>query len=414
MSKIRFILFLAISITIISAIIWGVGGSDIRGLSLKNTVFYLSVLILIVVNLSERDLLIKKIPSFFPLSLFFLIGASSLLYAGLFSDGVKLDRLESLVEFKAKLLDPIFLYIAGAIIFRSARQSSSALRLLVAIFSLLNIVALLSFFSGINFLGRDVLSHSGQRFSSFGPIANQGAYALAFLAPIIYYFLNRTNSIVIKAFYLTMVLSCLSGIMLTGSRGAYLLVPLQVIGISMLTKNVRLLIFSILGGFVVFGFILASNSSFLINVLNRMSIFQAANLREVSSGRTMIWGGILEYMYNEPLAIVTGVGWGTYRAHIRGVLGSSPAAHNYYLKIWLELGTVGLGILITGIYVYIYKFAKLVRKPNPLFFQCAACAYFALFWNTMLASLESFLLYYAWFSGLITNYAINLSDKETI
>ena len=339
------------------------------------------------------------------------IGALSLLYSGLFSEGIKLDRINSLAEYKGKLFDPIFLYISGSIIFTKPKNSHKALLILTCVYGVLNILALGSFISGINFLGREILSHRGQRFSSYGPIANQGAYALAFLMPLLYYFFSQGKHLISKVYYISSVFFCIIGIMLTGSRGAYLLVPVQVIGFSLLNRNLRLLIFSIVSGLAAFGILFALKPNFVMGALNRMSIFQASNLYDVSSGRTMIWDSILKVMNSQPVGIVTGVGWGTYRAHLHHLIGSSPAAHNYYLKVWLELGMTGLTVLFTGITVYCYKFRKMAHKVSPIFFHCAACAIFALFWNTMLASLESFLLYYAWFIGLMTNHAANLMKE---
>ena len=407
MSLIRYILFFLITFAIIATNIWGVGGSAVRGLSLKNIVIYISIIALLIIQLAEGKFYLKEIPAILPIIGITLLGLFSLFYAGIFAGGIRLDRFETLVEFKAKLFDPAFLYIAGSTIFRKSNQSKSALKILVYIYGLLNILALLSFFTGISFIGREILSHGGSRFSSFGPIANQGAYALAFLLPLLYFFLNDTKKIAFKTIPALMIIACIGGVLLTGSRGAYLLIPIQVIGFSLLSRNIRLFVLTSIAGSLAAFFFLAINPDFLMAALNRLDLFKSSNLNEISSGRLMIWEGILQIMQNQPLAIVTGVGWGTYRAHIQNVLGSAPAAHNYYLKIWLETGILGLGILIIGIVTYLYRFRKLTKRLTPLFYQCSAFAIFALFWNTMLASLESFMLYYAWFIGLVSNFFVN-------
>ena len=413
MTRLRYILFLLITFSIIATNIWGIGGSAVKGLSLKNAAIYFSIIVLLIIQLAERKLYVRNIPAILPISIIFVLGMCSLLYAGIFAEGVKLDRFESLVEFKSKLFDPVFLYIAGSTIFKRPQQSQAALKTLVNIYGVLNILALLSFFSGISLIGREILSHGGQRFSSFGPIANQGAYALAFLLPLIYYFYSESKKILHKSSGMIMIMACIGGILLTGSRGAYLLIPVQVMGFCLLTRNIRLFSLATIAGTAAAALLMMVNPDFLMAALNRITLLNSDNLREISSGRTMIWEGIFHIMSNQPIALVTGVGWGTYRAHIFHVLGSTPAAHNYYLKVMLEIGIIGFGVLITGIIVYLTKIKNLAKSSSSLFFQCAMCSFFALFWNTMLASLESFMLYYAWFIGLMTNYSLLLKESQT-
>ena len=406
MNIFRFILFILISSTVAINNVWGFGGTSFLGLSLKNAVFFSSFIVLFLMSLSSKKVSVVEIPSIIPLCIFVVIATFSIFYSKLFSAGIKLSTITSLTEYKSKLIDPVFLYIAGCIIFNKKSNILTALKVLVVFYALMNILALLSFLTGHNLIGKAFLSHRGQRFSSFFSIANQGAYALSFILPLLYYYLIDKKHFINKVLFSILSICCIGGVLLTGSRGAYLLVPVQVVGFSLLTKNIRLFLFTIISGFLFALLLFILNPDFVTSALDRMLLFKASNLSEVSSGRTMVWQGLLQIISNQPLAAVTGVGWGTYREHLINIFGMAPAAHNYYLKVWIEVGVVGLCILLFGVANYIYKFRRMIRSSSPLLYQCCIFSFLALFWNTMLASLETYMLYYAWFIGLMTNFAI--------
>ena len=404
-------MFFAIFGAILSINVWGVGGSAVRGLSLKNATLYISIMALIMIQLAERRSILTSTPALVPLAIFSIYGMFSLFYAAIFARGIPIDRIECFASLKGKLFDPAFLYIAGTLIFSLNRQAFIALNWLVGVYGLLNILAIISFITGINFLGAEFLSHRGQRFSGFASIANQGAYAIAFMIPLAYFLFVRNRKIILKGFFLGIIVSCMGGILLTGSRGAYLLIPFEILLLSVFTRRFRIFFFALgasVGAAVLF---MAVSPEFLMSNVERMLLFKTENLDDMSSGRTMIWRETFQIMENQPLAFVTGVGWGTYRAHIREVLHMVPAAHNYFLKIWIEVGTAGLGIFLSIIVIFYLKFRGMGKEKDAFFLQCATTAFFVLLYNMMLASLESMTTYYAWFIGIITNYLITAKEE---
>jgi O-antigen ligase len=69
-----------------------------------------------------------------------------------------------------------------------------------------------------------------------------------------------------------------------------------------------------------------------------MSQGSAADVGEVSSGRTILWMGAIGRMMETPLSLITGFGWNVYDS-----MGFSLVPHNHYILVWFELGLVGLG-----------------------------------------------------------------------
>lgn len=75
-----------------------------------------------------------------------------------------------------------------------------------------------------------------------------------------------------------------------------------------------------------------------------VGITLSGNTYEVSSGRTFIWGTAFAKMFDVPLTLITGFGWDSYRYFPDFNL----APHNGYLKIFFELGVIGLLLVLTA------------------------------------------------------------------
>jgi O-antigen ligase len=65
----------------------------------------------------------------------------------------------------------------------------------------------------------------------------------------------------------------------------------------------------------------------------------------LSSGRTEIWSTALAKMFEQPISIITGFGWDSYRQAF--IFRYAP--HNTYLKFFFELGGIGLLLIIAAL-----------------------------------------------------------------
>jgi O-antigen ligase len=78
-----------------------------------------------------------------------------------------------------------------------------------------------------------------------------------------------------------------------------------------------------------------------------------SNTFDVSSGRNFIWSTALNKMFEQPVSLVTGYGWDTYRQF--RVFRFAP--HNTYLKLFFELGAIGL-LLILIAFANVFRTAR--------------------------------------------------------
>jgi O-antigen ligase len=112
--------------------------------------------------------------------------------------------------------------------------------------------------------------------------------------------------------------------------------------------------------FLVLGALLAG-SQFVTALADR--IFGqggAADIGEISSGRSDIWAAALGRMMSAPVTLVTGFGWDAY-----SIMGFFYAAHNHYLGLYFELGLVGLVSFILLAYQILKVARAAVEAKSP-------------------------------------------------
>jgi O-antigen ligase len=67
---------------------------------------------------------------------------------------------------------------------------------------------------------------------------------------------------------------------------------------------------------------------------------------KISSGRIFIWATAIEKMLTQPVTLITGFGWDAYFQF--RVFRFAP--HNVYLKIFFELGAIGLILMLVALF----------------------------------------------------------------
>jgi O-antigen ligase len=111
----------------------------------------------------------------------------------------------------------------------------------------------------------------------------------------------------------------------------------------------------------------------VLGLIYRVELFDLLGRSADASGRFYIWGEVLKLIGEKPLE-----GWGWISYWIPGVepyeglivINSVPMyqAHNAYLDMWLQLGILGLGLLL---WLMVQSFTRLwavaVRHTNPLY-----------------------------------------------
>jgi O-antigen ligase len=179
-----------------------------------------------------------------------------------------------------------------------------------------------------------------------GPVgsSNPFGYLLALFVPVIFALCFTESGLKRKLAVIGLLFSILA-LLMTVSRGALLgllgggllaafflrrQVPLAMIGkLAFATIAVALVAFA-----------LAYGTGYGELLLDRLDRFDRGS-HDLSSGRTMIWGLMLEKMLESPLTFVTGFGWHAYQTFQRSLeFGFSP--HSHYLSVLFNLGIIGL------------------------------------------------------------------------
>ncbi|MBN2456874.1 MAG: O-antigen ligase family protein [Sedimentisphaerales bacterium] len=119
--------------------------------------------------------------------------------------------------------------------------------------------------------------------------------------------------------------------------------------------------------FLIFIIVIGAISFHFIAGLAEVSVIEYAFERTQSlvgisdptlSGRTGHWRYIFEFIINNPMIFITGVGWG-FSGH---VLGGITTAHNTFLQAFVEMGIFGASLF----FIFLFAIYRLLLGNNPL------------------------------------------------
>jgi hypothetical protein len=400
MARFRYFLFLAL-VSYFIVLKFGIGGTAVKGLSLKNAIFYVTLLSIFLIQAAERRPFISGIPGGIYIILLIGYAGFTILISSVLP-GKAPPKMEMIHAWKSELADPFFLYAACCLIFRNKEEALSAMRLMVIIFGVLNIICLFSFITGMQ-LPIDVIREGsgGWRYTGYMGISNQGAYALIFMLPFAYYFLRESRKTVMKLLYLVIILTSVAGVLPTGSRGGTMTMTAIILLFSYLRSEYRLVGYYF-GMIFLFGMLLTiTHPENLIKLADKFSVFMEAegDINEITHGRSQNWVAILEILASNPLAIVSGIGWGTYFANIR-----TGAAHNEYLLLIFQLGAVGFIFFLLSVLSYVRVMKRYEQRKTDMFYKCMICSLFVLFANAMFGVVQ--MAFYAYTLGIGISYIL--------
>ena len=392
-----FILFIGILLSLVAVKMWGIGDTGVKGFSFKNAALYGSFFIIIATNMLYKRSSFQNVFGYLPLTLLLLLAAISVIYSP--------NWHESLQSLKIELVDVIVIYIIGCNLFRSFIWAERALHVLAICFGFLNILAMTFFVTGVNPFASSVM-FTDTRFASFAKVSNHGAYALEFFLPIFLYFFLTVRHKFLKIIYAVILITCIAGILLTGSRGGYVGFILQIFLFLILTRKLRgtkpiilFLMVTLLGVYLAMGELLVEN-------LFRYQQYQGGSLETLSNGRTIVWNAMLQVITSNPINLIIGTGWGSYWSIIPDIADKTAAAHSIYLTIFLEVGLIGLSFLVAFIISFYRSFKKYITPQNSLFYYCSFCSLFILVWAASLSLLTQLLSVFALTVAVMNSYMV--------
>src|SRR5437867_3194719 len=197
-----------------------------------------------------------------------------------------------------------------------------------------------SYYSGVS--GRDMSSFSYDiRFGGvMGFVAANGT--AAFLSQALGAFMVLWASCrqkIVKYGSLALMLLAVYCVMFAFSRGAYLALLLLWLVVGFLRKRILL---------VYFGLFLVSWQVLVPAAVQQrvfMTVKDDGQLEESAADRQAMWTDAMQLIQDNPL---TGTGFHTYA--FMGRVGNYRDTHNYYIKVMVETGLIGLAIFLTMLF----------------------------------------------------------------
>ncbi len=341
-------LFLALILAFIAGDALGMQMSLFTGFSVKNAILY-SIGFTLVFRTAltggvKLDLLSLHV------IFFLLIGYAGLMWAIAF--GVAhypgYSFFGGLVTLKTKMIDPALMLFAAFYGLRTmddAKWMIGALLLAIAGANLLTLADSVGLVHvGMKVGERDL--EAGRIFGAFGHANDTGTLIVTMLPGMIAMMVTSQRHKLIWGG--AMLVSALV-LVLTVSRGAFvgLFLGTALAGF-MLRRYVPMQKFVVWGAVAIVGVMFVGLIAGLVdaqigNTISERLFGQSKSIdmSEASSGRTQIWGELLERMTRTPLTLLTGFGWDVYY-----VMPFRYAPHNHYLGTYFDLGIPGVALFL--------------------------------------------------------------------
>lgn len=268
----------------------------------------------------------------------------SLIYAkfnGVY-EGTALDNFR---QAKAFVFMPAVLYALPFLLIDSREQGERYLLLLVVVFGLLNIATIVGAQFGIE-INRAVDAYvredeSRRRLIGITGNPNKTAYLTCILIAFQYYFYRFHKAYYVRYLMAIFMVGGLVVVLLSGSRGGLLVLLIVIVSMAYRLRDMKIIYATVLAVPIVVAVLLNSESTLFDNALGRVENLTSDESSEVTSGRDMIWSGLLSDYTDSPIGMLFGQGYGSAK-----YMGIRAEPHNVYLMVLVEFGIVGLSFFI--------------------------------------------------------------------
>lgn len=314
------------------------------GLSLKNAVLYLVVMVLAFRMALTGGFRLRMPALHLAWGIWICYAMLTWLAIALVLKYQGYDALVSAMALKAELIDYALYCFVVFYGVQSEDDFRFVLRTLLAVVGISSILTLTDL-GGITGLGTKVGEGGAEAdrvFGAFGHANETGSMLSCMLPPLVAVTMSSRGSW--RLFWYACSAATAVVFILTVSRGAYVAV---IIGYPIAAYMLRGLIPPgrimgwLLGGVgaVIFVAVLAAiiNPGAAAAITDRVFDIGSMNLSDASSGRSDIWAMALKTMMESPLALITGFGWNSW-----STMPTIFVLHNTYLDQWFNLGMVGL------------------------------------------------------------------------
>ena len=334
------------------------------GLSVKNAFLYLIVAGIATETALKRNRRMELLSVIVPYALCFFYAVFTVVVIVLLIDYSGYRLLRSIISLKGGMADNLLVLLVFFYGVLTPKDALSLIKMMIWTVIAANVVTLVDVFN-VPDLG---LIHERLDGRIGGPIGESNQYA-AFLA----LFLPASVALVLiergarRMLAILGVAATLLALLMTASRGGFVGV---FVGAALGAVFLRQFIsgktaVSAIGGLTALaiaavGILYIAGYGDLLYE-RTIGLSTVGNSFDVSSGRTYIWGTALAKMFEQPVSLITGYGWDTYR-QLR-VFRFAP--HNTYLNLYFELGVIGL-LLVLFAFANVLRIArKSIQKAEP-------------------------------------------------
>lgn len=335
----RFLLITLIGFLTLSAV-FNFDPGPMPGVKIKNALLYAIIIGLLLRMTFQRFRI--QLPAM--LSLWgVMIGYSMVTYAVvvLVIDYPRYDWLQSGFLLKNVLIDYMLLFLVFFYGLRSTEDALVMLKIVLACWALSHVVAVLDALGFMQIGG--IEQRSDGRVQGAVGESNQYGALVALTLPAIAAAIFATRGLW-RIFWVAAAAITTLTLIMTVSRGAFVATACAaLLAVYLFRRYVRStkLVMAVAGSLAVTALAVAGAYALGFgDLLERRMLGSAASSTDfggLSSGRTIIWAGVVKVMLENPLALLTGFGWNAYAA-----MPFRNATHNHYLWAWFNLGLPGL------------------------------------------------------------------------
>lgn len=345
---IRFLLFLLFFV-LLTADTLGLNLSLAPGLSVKNAFLYLIFATIMIETALARNRKLESLSVILPFALSIFYAIFSWLVMILVVRHPEYKTLSTLISLKSGFADYLFVFL---VFFYGVTSTKDALWLIKAILWIVLIVNIVSVVDYLNIPNLDIVYEIDDG-RMRGPIDEPNQYAsflILFLPSILALAYLERGALRLLAIvgFAASVLALMStasrggvaGLFIGGILGAVYLRNF-ISGRQMSNTVVGTLILGTLATATLF--VSGVGDETFGRLIGQTSI---GNVYDASSGRSFLWAAALAKMLDSPITLVTGFGWEAYRQ----IFDFRMAPHNSYLKIFFELGLIGLSLIMMTLF----------------------------------------------------------------
>lgn len=341
-------LFLALILAFIAGDALGMQMSLFTGFSVKNAILYAIGFTLVFRTALSGGVKIELLS--LHIIFFLLIGYAGLMWAVSFAvvHYPGYSMFGGLVTLKTKLIDPALMLFAAFYGLRTLADAKWLIAALLQAIAGANL-ATLADSVGLLHLGMKVGERgpeAGRIFGAFGHANDTGTLIVTVLPAMIAMMVTSQRH---RLLWVGAMLVSSLVLILTVSRGAFVGLFLGTAWAAfMLRRYVPVQKFVVWGALAVVAIVFVGLIAGLVDAQIGNTIAErlfgqskSIDMSEASSGRTQIWGELLERMTRTPLTLLTGFGWDVYY-----VMPFRYAPHNHYLGTYFDLGIPGLTLFV--------------------------------------------------------------------